>query len=64
MGDVTAATTWPKSLTASTGVVLHAALFQKLPEFLFEGPLVMMLFPCGDILPHRLHPADADPVVM
>ena len=47
----------PQASQQVLGVVWDPVLFQKLPEFLFEGPLAMMLFLCGDILPHRLHHA-------
>src|ERR1019366_1085740 len=50
----------PASSRQVLGVVLDSVLHQKLPEFLGEGPLAMMLFLCGDILAHRLHPAGAD----
>ena len=39
---------------------MDLVLFQKLPEFLFEGALAMMLLLRGDILLYRLHHAGAD----
>ena len=38
----------------------EVTLVCKLPEFLFEGALAMMLLLRGDILPYRLHHAGAD----
>ena len=39
---------------------MDLVLFQKLPDFLFEGALAMMLLLRGDILLYRLHHAGAD----